>query len=291
MRVRASRIPPSEGKPILDDIGVPGNKVRRKQIMRNAKQYGHRDEDQATHQEHAAKMKDYYAKTAHLYNSWHSDTSSESSHNYAVRELIRLVERLEATSVLDVCCGTGRATKSILDLGLDAHGIDISPDLIKLGITELGIPTNCLSVGDATELPFKDGQFDVSCILGALHHTARPRAIIAEMLRVSKLGIVVSDEGNHLSGGLKSILVSMGIFEPIYRMLFKRPPRKSRRAISSDGDGPTFIFSVEEVIPQITEVFPVMKALAFFRVGRFQTCSYWYPRLFARQVVVIASKL
>jgi ubiquinone/menaquinone biosynthesis C-methylase UbiE len=258
--------------------------------MSTTNNYGDHDEDQLTHEEHVSRMKDYYAKTAHLYNSWHCDPSNQSSHNYAVRELIRLVERLNAKSVLDVCCGTGRLTKSILDLGIDAHGIDISPELIQEGINKLDIPSNCLSVGDATALPFTDAQFDISCILGALHHTARPRAIIAEMLRVSRFGIVVSDEGNHLHGGIKSVLVSMGIFDPVYRMLFKRPPRQSRRQLNSDRDGPTFVFSVDEIIPQIREVFPVINTLAFFRIGFFQTCAFWYPRLFARQVVVIAAK-
>jgi ubiquinone/menaquinone biosynthesis C-methylase UbiE len=258
--------------------------------MSTTSHFGDHDEDELTHQAHVFKMKDYYARTAHLYNSWHCDPSNESSHNYAVRELIRLVDRLGARSVLDVCCGTGRATKRMLDLGIDAHGIDLSPELIQLGVSHLGIPSNRLSTGDATNLPFKDHQFDVSCILGALHHTARPRQVISEMLRVSKFGIVISDEGNHFSGGIKHLLVSMGIFDPLYRILFRRAPRQSRRQLNSDGDGPTFVFSVEEVIPQIKTAFPIMRTLTFFKFKRFQTCSFFYPRLFARQVVVIASE-
>jgi ubiquinone/menaquinone biosynthesis C-methylase UbiE len=258
--------------------------------MNNTQKYGDRDEDQRTHEEHLKRMRNYYAKTSHQYNQWHCDPSNDSSHNYAVRELVKFVKQHGAQSILDVCCGTGRATRRILDLGIDAHGIDISPDLIEVGIKELDIPADRLSIGDATDLPFKDGQFDVACILGALHHTARPRAVIAEMLRVSRCGIIVSDEGNHLSGGIKSLLVSMGVFDPAYRILFRRAPRQSRRQMSSDSDGPTFLFSIEEVIPQIRDVFSVMKTLTFYRVGSFQTCAFWYPRLFARQVVVIASK-
>jgi ubiquinone/menaquinone biosynthesis C-methylase UbiE len=258
--------------------------------MNPKKKLGECDENEFTHKEHVSKMQNYYAKTAHLYNSWHCDPFNNSSHNFAVKELTKLVESLNAKSVLDVCCGTGRATKQMLDLGIDAYGTDISPDLIRSGVSELGIPSNRLSIGDATELQFQDAQFDVSCILGALHHTAQPRRIIAEMLRVSKFGIVVSDEGNHLSGGIKSLLLSMGIFEPVYRIIFKRPPRQTRRQLTSEGDGPTFVFSVEEVIPQIKKVFPVIKTLTFYRVGGFQSCAFWYPRWFARQVVVIASK-
>lgn len=258
--------------------------------MNTTNHFGAQDEDESTHKEHVNKMKEYYAKTAHLYNSWHCDPTNESSHNFAVRELIRLVKHLKAQSVLDVCCGTGRATKSMLDLGIDAYGIDISPDLLQEGVSKFSIPSSRLLIGDATALPFEEKQFDVSCILGALHHTARPCRVIKEMLRVSKFGIVVSDEGNHISGGIKSLLISMGIFALVYRLIFRRPPRKARRKLSSDGDGPTFVFSVEEVIPQIKETFPVLKSLNFFRFGRFQTCSFWYPRLFARQVVIIASK-
>lgn len=249
------------------------------------------DEDLDTHKKHVDLMKNYYSKTASQYNSWHCDVTNESSHNFAVQELLNLMNTIGATSVLDVCCGTGRATRAMLDAGYSAKGIDLSEELIARGVEELKIPADCLEAGDATRLPYGDKTFDVACILGALHHTARPNNVIAEMIRVSRLGVLISDEGNHLSGGIKSLLISLGVFDPLYRLVFRREPRQTRRMCDSDGDGPTFVFSVEEIIPAVRDEFPKLKTLTFYRVGKLQTCSFHYPRLFAKQCVVIAHKV
>jgi hypothetical protein len=117
-----------------------------------------------------------------------------------------------------------------------------------------------------------------------------PRTIIAEMIRVTRRAIIVSDEGNHLHGGVKEILTKLGVFDPLYRLLFRRPPRTTRRVILSDGDGPTFDFSIEEIMPMIRESFPEVKCLTFYRLPGRQVCGFWLPRLFARQVVIIAQK-
>jgi ubiquinone/menaquinone biosynthesis C-methylase UbiE len=251
--------------------------------------YRDRDDDISTHQNHVERMVAYYARTASQYNKWHCDVSNDSSHNYAVREVLGLMNRVKAKTLLDVCCGTGRAVRAALAAGFDARGIDVSMELIEAGVRDLKLPPNRLAVGDATKLPYADRSFDVACVFGALHHTARPRAVVSEVLRVARSGVVISDEANHFSGGCKSVLIRMGIFEPVYRMIFRRPPRTQRRQVNSDTDGPAFVFSIEEVIPLVKARFPKSKCLTFYRVGnKLQVCSYRFPRLFARQAVFSA---
>jgi ubiquinone/menaquinone biosynthesis C-methylase UbiE len=247
-------------------------------------------DSQATHEEHVAAMKNYYQRTAQSYNSWHCDPADESSHNYAVREVLRLLSQDKHSTLLDVCCGTGRCLRAALDAGYDVQGLDVSVDLLKIAETELKIPKERLHCGDATKLPFADKSFDISCIMGALHHSAMPQAIISEMIRVTRRAIVVSDEANHLHGGVKRLLTKLGIFNPVYRLIFRRPPRTTRRLITSDGDGPTFVFSIEEILPSIRASFPNVKCLTFYgRPGR-QIRAYWLPRWFARQGIITAQK-
>src|SRR5262245_29150520 len=148
-------------------------------------------------------MVEYYAQSGANYNCWHCDPTNSSPHNYAVREILSLMKETGARTLLDVCCGTGRALKSALDRGYDGQGIDVSPQLLEIARDEIGIPEENLTLGDATSLPFADQSFDICCVLGALHHTAQPETIISEMVRVCRLGIVVSDEGNHGWGGMK----------------------------------------------------------------------------------------
>jgi len=200
------------------------------------------------------------------------------------------MREVQGNTLLDVGCGTGRGVRAALDMGYDAVGLDISPRLLEIAHQELSIPEQRLIQGDATNLPFPDKHFDVTCILGALHHSAQPDRIITEMIRVTKKAMIVSDEGNHLAGGIKLILLRLGLFKPVYWMLFRRPPRTTRRAVDSEQDGPAFVFSIEEIIPTLKVHFPRFRCLTFYRFGSAQICSYRFPRLFAKQGIVVVSR-
>src|SRR5262249_10872558 len=82
----------------------------------------------------------------------------------------------------------------------------------------------------------------------------------------------------------------LGIFTPVYRLLFRRQPKLVRRSSDSDNDGPTFEFSIDEVIPALKARFGSVRCLSFYKVGRLQLRGVWLPRLFARQGVVVAQK-
>lgn len=249
-----------------------------------------RNESLKLHLEHIESMQGFYQRTAQRYNTWHCNPSDASCHNYAVREVLKLLAENKNQSLLDVCCGTGRCVRAALDAGYDAQGIDLSPDLLKIAETELKIPKERLHCGDAAKLPFDDQSFDITCVMGALHHSAIPQSIIDEMLRVTRKAVIISDEANHMHRGVKSVLVKLGIFDVVYRIIFRKPRRPGRRLITSDSDGPTFDFSVEEIMPSVQASFAQIKCLTFYRFFGVQICAYWFPRLFARQCVIIAQK-
>jgi SAM-dependent methyltransferase len=241
-------------------------------------------EDLTEHSRHLSEMTAYYANTATKYHNWHVDPE----HDFAVRELLALATARGYRTVLDVCCGTGRALKACLVSGLDAHGVDVSQALIDEGVARGGLPPDRFTCADASKLPFRDKQFDASCVLGALHHSAVPLKIITEMVRVTRHAIVVSDAGNALHGGLREILKRVGLFELAYRLVFRRPPRTGRRPVVSEGDGPTFDFSIEEVAPTITSAFPKVRRYHYYRIGGTRIASRFLPRIFARHVVLVA---
>ncbi len=251
---------------------------------------GRSGESRALHDRHIEEMRGYYSRTASQYNDWHCDTAADSNHNFAVSEVLRLLKRHPSSTLLDVACGTGRCIAAALAAGFDAQGIDLCAELLALAEKELSIPRQKLHCGDATALPFRDNSFDVSCILGALHHSAMPHTIITEMVRVTRHAIVISDEANHLHGGVRQLLMACGIFEPIYRLLFRRPPRTARRGVNSDGDGPGFDFTIEELVPALKTQFASFKSTAFYRIGRLNVRATWLPRLFATQAVVVVEK-
>src|SRR6059036_420036 len=56
------------------------------------KRYGQVDEDPSVHITHLGKMVEYYAGSAVNYNQWHCDPANDSPHNYAVREILSLMQ-------------------------------------------------------------------------------------------------------------------------------------------------------------------------------------------------------
>jgi SAM-dependent methyltransferase len=77
-------------------------------------------------------------------------------------------------------------------------GVDLTPALLEVGTERLrdaGITNVLLQEGNAAELPFVDGSFDLVMCRGAMHHFADPGAAVAEMARVCKDGgrVVVAD--------------------------------------------------------------------------------------------------
>jgi len=66
-------------------------------------------------------------------------------------------------TVLDVGCGPGRHTLRLAELGIAAHGIDLSPEFVELARTAASAGAT-FEVGDATALGF-DGCFDAAVAL------------------------------------------------------------------------------------------------------------------------------
>jgi len=105
----------------------------------------------------------------------------------------RLVQHANVSAnqrVLDVACGTGVAAITAARRGARVTGLDLTPQLIERArenakIAELDIDWH---EGDAEQLPFDSGSFDV--VLSQFGHmfAPRPDVAISEMLRVLKSG-------------------------------------------------------------------------------------------------------
>lgn len=115
------------------------------------------------------------------------------------------VERFgRAKDVLEVGCGTGLVLSRIRAFARSARGVDLSPGMLahaeRRGLDVL--------LGSATELPFDDATFDVTCSFKVLAHVPDIRGALSEMLRVTRPGGHVLAEfynPNSLRGVLKRI--------------------------------------------------------------------------------------
>jgi ubiquinone/menaquinone biosynthesis C-methylase UbiE len=98
-------------------------------------------------------------------------------------------------SILDVGCRTGEVLSRLAERdGLSLAGVDLSPEMIGVARQKLGDRAD-LRVGDAEELPWPNGSFDVVLCLDSFHHYPSPFAALAEMWRVISEGgrLIVAD--------------------------------------------------------------------------------------------------
>jgi SAM-dependent methyltransferase len=96
---------------------------------------------------------------------------------------------------LDVGTGAGTLALALAPLVREVVGVDVVTELLERA--RANAPANVTFVeGDATELPFDSGSFDLACTRRTLHHIARPERAVAELARVTASGgrVFVDDQ-------------------------------------------------------------------------------------------------
>lgn len=96
--------------------------------------------------------------------------------------------------VLDVGCNSGIILVPLKERGVDVVGIDISKRDIskaKRNLRQHNLPDNCVQVGDAKKLPFKNNSFNVVLLSDILEHVSDPEIVALESIRVVKKGGLV----------------------------------------------------------------------------------------------------
>jgi SAM-dependent methyltransferase len=95
---------------------------------------------------------------------------------------------------LDVGCGTGALSETILSLAAPSGllGIDPAPGFVMHAESQLVSDIARFEVGDAQAIPARDGAFDVAVSGLVLNFVPRPEQALAEMARVTRPGGVVA---------------------------------------------------------------------------------------------------
>jgi demethylmenaquinone methyltransferase/2-methoxy-6-polyprenyl-1,4-benzoquinol methylase len=93
-------------------------------------------------------------------------------------------------SVLDVACGTGDLAGMLATRmpGARIVGLDVSPAMLQRARRKFHGSTIHWVLGDATALPFGDGEFDAVTIAFGLRNLSNPVAGLREMVRVLRPG-------------------------------------------------------------------------------------------------------
>lgn len=101
----------------------------------------------------------------------------------------KIVKMANPKSVLDVGCAYGYIVKHLLDMGVDAYGVDISRWCEKKA---KDIIPGRFKRASADKLPFKDNSFDVLYCEGVLEHVEENKSLkaLSEFERVAKQRIL-----------------------------------------------------------------------------------------------------
>jgi len=101
------------------------------------------------------------------------------------KDIIKKYKLKKGQKVLDIGCGKGFLVKDLVDLGIDAYGLDIS----KYGIRNCPEDiTGRLHLGSADNLNFLDNSFDLVISINTIHNLTKSKCLIAlkEIERVSR---------------------------------------------------------------------------------------------------------
>src|SRR5689334_22731004 len=123
----------------------------------------------------------------------HDAWSSGDSYDRYVGRWSRLIARKfipwlvapEASQWLDVGCGTGALSQTILELAnpKKVKGIDRSEDYVKTARSKVDDPRVAFDIGDAQTLPVESEQYDVAVSGLVLNFVPQPSQMIVEMRR------------------------------------------------------------------------------------------------------------
>lgn len=201
------------------------------------------------------KQRDYYARTAAHYDEMH--IAERDEHSVALAAFTGLAALHNPTSILDIGAGTGRAVEQLRASWPQARLVGIEPvaALRKVGHAR-GVPQSALIDGDVLALDYPDESFDFVIQTAVLHHVPDPTLAVAEMMRVAKYGVMLSDANRYGQGSapariLKDVLRRLRLMDAlIYAQT------RGKMSKWSEGDGLYWSYSLFDNLAQLRTKFP-----------------------------------
>lgn len=132
---------------------------------------------------------DYYSYTKKLFKRWSLIYNIAERLISKVRpQVVDFINPKEGAKILDIATGTGKQAFAFAQKGFDVIGIDLSDDMLRIAKKTNKYTNLQFRNADATNIPFDDNYFDVTCISLALHDMpiSIRKKVLKEMVRVTK---------------------------------------------------------------------------------------------------------
>lgn len=139
-----------------------------------------------------APIPDLAALKTRLKGVWSAGDFGRIARSYeaGAAEFVADLDIARGARVLDVACGTGNLAIPAARAGAIVTGVDIAPNLVQQAreraVAE-GVRAQ-FDEGDAEELPYKEGSFDLVLSMFGAMFGPRPERVAAELIRVCRPG-------------------------------------------------------------------------------------------------------
>lgn len=142
-----------------------------------------------------AEEKEYYVLVRKVFSILAPFYDTVVIHFSGVRDkVVNFTNAQKSSKILDVATGTGQQAFAFAKKGYEVIGIDISEAMLNVAKKKNKFGNVRFEVADATNLPFEESSFDISCISFALHDMPLSirEKVLKEMVRVTRpQGIIV----------------------------------------------------------------------------------------------------
>ncbi len=192
----------------------------------------------------------YYQDTAATYDDIH--IADDDEHGIALGHIVAQCNRIGIASIVDVGCGTGRAIHRLSTVpNLAIVGVEPVAELLAQAVGAPSRQSLGLVQASGSALPLRSLSVEAACATGVMHHVSDPQILVAEMMRVARVAIFISDYNRFGAGAFpwrwaKLALAKTGAWPLAYRL------RTGGRGYHvSDGDGVAYSYSIYDSYGQL----------------------------------------
>src|SRR6266436_702039 len=181
--------------------------------------------------ERATKVNELFTRIAGRYDLI-NDLQSFGLHRYWKKQVVKEANPRGGEKALDVCCGTGDIALSLAQRGAEVVGLDFSERMLEIARERQSkggadfAQVQFVS-GDAQNIPFSDGTFDMVTIGYGLRNLTSWETGLREMQRVAKAGgrLVILEFGKPDNRVWRTIYEAyLKLFSPALGLVFCGDP-------------------------------------------------------------------
>jgi demethylmenaquinone methyltransferase / 2-methoxy-6-polyprenyl-1,4-benzoquinol methylase len=212
--------------------------------------------------EHAGRVREMFASIAGRYDLLNHLLSGNVDKRWRRIVATRVRDKLSSGSssrILDVACGTGDLSLTLFEItGAGVVGTDFCRPMLSVAAGKTSGRIRLIE-GDALDLPFRDGTFDVATIAFGLRNLSNVESGLAELSRVLKPGGWVAV--------LEFSRPANAILRPLFNLYFRKVLPWMGGFISGSRSAYTYLPASVQKFPDQSQLSLLMEEAGFVQVG------------------------